>query len=672
MLSGALLGCNGARNLHYFGEAELESYRTAYAEIEYSDVNPPSEEAVVYSQRPRTVKDLSDVDIWDMTLEEAMHLAMANNKMIRLQSNGTTLYANPNVAPSVYDPAIRQSGFLFGNRGVEAALADFDGQFATSLIVGRNQTVYNTGGTTISPGFVNNANTGTFTSSLGKTFATGGTFSVNHNWNYLDTNTPGLLFPSSYNGYLQAQFSQPLWGSSGVEYTRIAGPNRAGLGAVTGVSQGVVIARINEDITLSDFETSVQQMIRDVEDLYWQLFLAYRQYDAAVANVDSALRSWREVKTKWDVGDAEGRPAAEAQAREFYFESRSQVETQLNNIFQVENQFRRLLGLSVNDGRVIRPADSPLFAEYITSWEGTLQEALIRRVELRRQKWVIKSLELQVFAAQNAANPQMNFVGSYQLNGFGNDLALQGTTTDGRTNAGYQSAYGTLSRGDLTGWTMGFQFAMPIGLRALHSQLRNLELQLVKARAGLAAAELDIAHELADATQRIDLAYETAQWNLDRRIASEARVTATKAEYEAGIATATLDLVLRATASRATSEVAFYTSLVDYNRAINDLNWRRGIILDINNIHLSEGDWLPEAQEDSLRRAWDRSFAHDAPYLKTRPVEFSSPVPRPKPELSPGAPLEETVPPAPPMPAPAPEPDPAPTEEDDDVEALLR
>jgi outer membrane protein TolC len=652
-----MAGCAPAKNLHYFGEADLETYRTSLQEIEYPIVDQPTPETIVYSQKPRTVKELSEDAMWDMTLQEAMQLAIANNKMIRQRANSATLVQNPSLSPSVYDPAIRQSGFLFGNRGVEAALADFDAQFTSGLVVGRNQSVFNQGGSTLAGGFVNNSNTGVFTSSLSKVFATGGTLSLNHNWNYLDTNVPGVLFPSSYTGFLQAQFTQPLWGQSGVEYTRIAGPNRSGFGSITGVSQGVTIARINEDISLADFEQAVQSMVKDVEDLYWELFLAYRRYDAAVANQESALRSWREVKAKMEVGAIGGNASAEAQARENYFDTRAQVETQLNNIYSVENQFRRLLGLAVNDGRVIRPADSPLFAEYVVNWESVLSDALTRRVELQRQKWQIKSLELQLAAAENAANPQLNFVSSYQLNGFGDDLALTGTMADGLTRAGYRSAYGTLVRGDLTGWTLGFQFAMPVGLRAANAQKRNIELQLMKARAGLAAAEQDISHDLADSLQKIDVAYQTAQSNLDRRVASEARVEATQAEYEAEVAGATLDLVLRAQASRAASEIAFFTSVVQYNQAINELNHRRGLILEINNIHLSEAEWHGEAQHEALRRAWARSFAHEANHLKTEPEEFSSPVPYPKSDLFWGAqpmrPDEEVVPP---MPAPEDEP----------------
>lgn len=655
MLSGALVGCNTSRQVHYFGEAELGPYQTVYQDIAYANVDQKTPEEVVHSEAPRTVKDIAKENAWEMTLQEAIQLAISNNKMIRLTGNEQSLIGNPNQSPSVYDPAIRQTGFLFGQRGVEAALSDFDAQFTSGLVLGRNQAVVNQANGILPPGLILNQNTGVWTSGIQKTIATGGTFAVNHNWNYLDTNAPGTLFPSSYTGNLLANFTQPLWGGSGVEYTRIAGPNRSGFGALIGVNQGVTIARINEDIALADFELAVQMMVRDVENQYWELFLAYRQYAAELANQDSSLRSWREVKAKMEVGAIGGNAAAEAQARENYFAVRTRVETTLNDIYTTENLLRRLLGLAVNDGRLIRPVDTPLSAEYYSSWEGTLAEALTRRVELRRQKWQIKSLELQQYAAENAANPQLNFVGSYQLNGFGDDLAFQGANADGLTAREFQSGYGSLVRGDLTGWTMGLQFAMPIGLRAAHAQLRDIELQLVKARVGLAAAELDISHELADSIQRIDVGYQTAQSGFDRRVASEARVEATEAEYEAEIAGATLDLVLRAQASRAASEIAYATALVRYNQAINELNFLRGTVLENSNISISEGAWDSEAYEESIRRAWARAFAKPAEHLDTEPEEFSSPTPYPKTDLFPGGVPVQAMPEAIP-PAPSPEP----------------
>jgi outer membrane protein TolC len=585
----------------------------------------------VNTQRPHTVRDRAHDEVWELTLLQAVHLGVQNNKMIRTRATGGTLLQTPQNAASVYDIALRETGYLFGNRGVEAALADFDATFTSALTFGKNSTVSPSaspfaGG----PAFINDVNTGAFTSSLGKTFANGGQIALNHNVNYLGTNAPFQFYPSSYNGISQIQYTQPLWAGAGVEYNRIAAPPRAGLGAVTGVSQGVAIARINTDITLADFENSVISMVKDTEDLYWELYLAYRQFDADSAQRESLLRTWREVKAKMDVGATGGNASNEAQARDAYFDARANVENSWATILSTENAFRKQLGLPVNDGRIIRPVDNPVEGEYLAQWESTLIDALTRRVELRKQKWQIKSLELQRKAAENVANPSLNFVGGYQVNGYGNDLL-------GQNNGSYNSFYGSMGAANQTGWNAGFQFSVPIGFRATRAQLRNIELQLIKARTALSAQELDISHELAESIQKIDVAYMTARTYLDRKVAAERRVQATSAEYEAGVSGATLDLVLRAQASNAAAEIAYYTSLVNYNKAITELHQRRGTLLENDGIDLSEGEWNTIAQQDAVRRAWARSFASPARNLRTEPSEFASPVPYPKTDLFPGA-----------------------------------
>lgn len=636
LMCGALAGCRNSKPVSYLGDADLNYYRDKTVGIEYANVDQQTSEDVVNSQKPHTVRDRDHDEVWELTLLQAVHLAIQNNKIIRTRTNGQTILQTPQNAPSVYDTALRETGFLFGQRGVEAALADFDATFTTQMTFGKNATVSNS----LNPfaasgaGFVLNQDTAQFTSSLGKIFANGGTVTLNHNWNYLGTNQPSLLFPSAYTGLAQINYTQPLWAGSGVEYNRIAAPSRTGLGAITGVSQGVAIARINTDITVADFENNVITMVKDVEDLYWELYLAYRQFDADNANRESSLRTWREVKAKMDVGATGGNASNEAQAREAYFDARANVENSWANILATENAFRKLLGLPVNDGRVIRPADNPVEGEFVAQWESTLVDALTRRVELRKQKWQIKSLELQRKAAENVTHPQLNFISGYQVNGFGNNLFAP-NAYDGITGAGYNSAYASLTRPEQTGWNAGLQFSMPIGFRAARSQLRNIELQLVKARTALTAQELDISHEIAESIQKIDVAYMTARTYLDRKIASERRVQATQAEYEAGVRDATLDLVLRAQASNAAAEIQFYTALVNYNKAITELHTRRGTLLENDGIHLSEGDWNSIAQQEAVRRAWARSYAFPANHLRTEPEEFASPVPYPKTDIYP-------------------------------------
>ncbi len=684
LLAAGVAGCSTTQEpaLTYLGKASLKYYEDEATELAYptgaeGDVTP-----VLNSDEPRAVGDRRKDEIWDLTLTEAIHCSLTNSQVIRsrVRSRGTTgslgfsseALTNPNNAASIYDPAIQESGVLFGGRGVEAALADFDAQLNTSLIWGRNSTYQNNaflsgfggsfnqgGGPTTVPATVLTQESADFQSGIAKTFATGGQVNVFHNWNYNGNNLPSTsqLFRSAYTGSTGIGFTQPLLAGAGVEYTRIAGVAQ-GFRGITGVSQGVLIARINQDITLADFEINVRNLVKDVEDMYWNLYLAYRQYDVAIVARNSALRSWREAKARLDIGGVQGfRPADEAQAKDRYFETQAQVESALNDIYTSEAELRRLMGLPPNDGRVIRPIEEPTTAKITPDWNTSLTDGLMFRTELRRQKWNIKSLQLQLFAAESLTQPQLNLVSNYQVNGFGDNL-LSSSDNDGITNEGLNSAYGTLLNGEQTGWNLGLQFSMPIGFRQAKTQVRNIELRLAKANEVLSAQELDVAHEVADALQAVNFQYKNAESNFNRRAAAARRVQLFEQELEAG--TVTLDDVLRAQASLATAESAYYTSLIQYNQSLSYLELVKGTLLERDGVQLEEGMWTPKAYEQALRKAWHRSHAFENPLLKTVPPPFAIPedsrqliCPPGSPNGSglPPAPAGEAVPPAPPAPS---------------------
>ena len=630
LIVSTLAGCAGTdRTLSYLGgEKNLQYFEDAATRIEYPTVSEelPPNPNVITGQAPRDLTAQTHEQIWEMSLAEALQLALANNKIIRMRGDflgGSSLYSNPDNIGSVWDPAIRESGVLFGGRGVESALAAFDTQWTTNMLWGGNQTFSNNAfaanGVTVGSIFAQD--TATFSTGLQKSFAYGATGSVTQNWNYSKNDAP-RLFPSAYDGNLVFNYSQPLWAGAGAEYTRIAGPASSNISGLSGVNQGVVIARINTDITLVDFEIQVKNMLRDVEDVYWDLYLAYRRYYAVVAARNSNLQTWRDEKAKITAGG--GVPADEAQAMEAYFNARTEAENALGGedvgIYALELQLRRLLNLPSNDGRIIRPLDEPTTALLVPEWHSCLAEALARREELRRQKWNIKSLELQLIASENIANPRFDFVSQYQLNGFGDDLIGNNTSSTGP--GAFQSAYGSMLRGQQTGYAVGFQFSMPLGLRNARAQVQNVELRLAKAREVYSLQEQEVSHELTNAFQTLKWRHQTSQTNFNRRVAAERQVNIRRHQYEAGVGT--LDLLLRSQAALATAEIAYYTSLVGYNKTITELHYRKGTLLENDNVHLGEGPWSPDAMKDAVRRAWARTYAFDPP--ATDPV-YNAPEP---------------------------------------------
>src|SRR5262249_26036087 len=153
------------------------------------------------------------------------------------------------------------------------------------------------------------------------------------------------------------------------------------------------------------------------------LYLAYRNYDSLVTAREASKKIWQTVNAKATSGLKGGGLAEEAQARDNYYEARARAEAALagpagrgrgQGIYGLELQLRRVCGLPANDGRIIRPSDDPTLAKVVHNWDVCLATAFARREELRRQRWNIKSIELQLKAANTLAHPQLNFVSQYQ------------------------------------------------------------------------------------------------------------------------------------------------------------------------------------------------------------------------------------------------------------------
>lgn len=637
--------------LHYLGESRHNFYRDHALQVDYPAVDEPLPDEVAGVSPPHTILDTEEIPIREISLAETIFIGLKNSEVIRSAGTflvaGNTLLTNPNNQPSAYDPAIQASGVLFGSRGVEAALAAFDAQLNASMIWGRNENITNSifASSGLLPGTVLTQETGVFSASLQKTFANGGIVSVNHNVNYLGSNAPSLLYPSSYTGLLGVNYTLPLLAGAGTKFTRIAGPIGQQFGGLTGVSQGVLIARINEDITIANFETSLHTLCRDIEAAYWDLYLAYRNYHTAVTAKESSLLTWRIADLQLQGGV---RTRAEvAQARDQYFATEAASRNSRSGIFTAEVRLRRLIGLPASDGTTLRPQDEPVSAQLVPDWYVSLTEALTQRVELRAQKWNLKSLELQLEAAKSLVKPQLNFVSGYQVNGFGDDLLGY---TNGTPANPYPNFYNTLTDGQQTGWNLGLQMNWTLGFRAAMSQVRNYELRVAKAQRVLLESEKELSHELAVAFQEVARTYAAAESNMNRLIAARENVKYLEPNIREG--TLLLDELLRAQLRQAEAEVAYYSSLVDYNKALNDLQFRKGTILAHNAVYISEGGWCPEAYADANCNAQARNHALDASGVKvTVPEPFAS-----------GAPVGGvyfTAPPSPPGSEPTPATEPA-------------
>lgn len=627
---------------NFLGPGDLSHYMDIATDIEYPDVHSASLDEVDSAHAPLTLANSENFDVWDLTLEEVTRVTLTNSLVIRqlggrITDGGSnisgatpeTLQNNPGGAVTTYDPALVESGNGTGTgnalsgTGVEAALSEFDAVLDSSITWQKNDRPQNFGG--IMGIFADDfqQDTATYTAGITKATAQGTIFEIRNNTLYdLNNNPSRAITPSDWTTNFEAAFTQPLLQGAGTQVNRIAGPQSfaQAAGGVVNQIDGVIISRIRHDITLTTFEAGVRDLMRDVEDAYWELYFAYRDLEARKVGRDSALETWRKVKARQRVGGTGGEADKEAQARSQYFLFRSQVETALTNLFRVENNLRYMMGLTVSDGRLIRPIDEPTTAHIRFDWASIHCETLTRRTELRRQKWQVKRRELELIATRNNLMPRMDAVGRYRWLGAGDQL-IDSSGTGVRPFMDNSNAFESLTTGDFQEWELGLQFSMPIGFRRALSGVRHHQLLLARERAVLQDLELEFSHQLGNAVRDLDLNFGLTQTNFNRRVAAVDEVEAVKAVYDSG--RVTLDLLLDTQRRRAEAESAYYRSLVDYNRAIMRIHFRKGSLLEYNGVFLAEGPWPGKAKFDALRRARQRDASTYLDYGFTRPNVIS-------------------------------------------------
>ena len=591
-----IIGCSAQRKASLEYEPICQPCSDVYQRIEIpaidecdcgDDCTCGSNDPLLASLPPVTISNFQEQEAWELTVDECVHLALNNSKV--MQKLGGVVTSTPSVATTLYDQAINETS----GTGVEAALSAFDAQVSSGLFFNHTERKFNNlffgGGASQLT-----TNAATFQADLTKTSATGTQFSLRNQIDYNRNNSPVNRFRSVYDWLNLMEVRQPLWRGAGVDVNRIAGPN-----AVTGVYNGVLISRIRSDISLADFERSVRDLVRDVEQNYWELYFAYHDLNTRLEARDASREVWENRKLRLDNGI--GRPDDEAQARQQYFTFQAQAQSALagtttgqSGVLGAERTLRRLLGLAPVDGRLIRPTSDPAIAPVVLDWETSQSTALERRVEIRRQQWSIKQRQLELCASRNLNQWQFDLVGQYGFRGFGDNLFGSRDRPEG-------SAFDDLINGDLDDWQLGFELGGAIGKRAGYVAIRNAELNLARDKTILKEQKRQLLHDLNAAFVEVDRSMEAIRTSYNSNEAVQEELVPKQKRVEAGQDSVffLLDAQQRATSAAS----AVHRAIATYNQALLSYDYECGRLLQRHGVSLEEGPWDNAAQANAFDRA---------------------------------------------------------------------
>ncbi|MDP6443560.1 MAG: hypothetical protein QF805_07180, partial [Pirellulaceae bacterium] len=300
-------GCAPTQPFFAHEDGDLSHYLNQVQEPDYPDVEAAGLEEAHMAESPKTISNPDFSDTWDLTLEEAISMALHNSKVIRSSGQITQfdiadgLLSRTAAATTVYDPAVtgtnvnnsffsrsfspdRNSGVAVLSHdlspenvetansvaSVESELAEFDALFSARAEWRTGDRAQNS-----SPIFSQSKN-GNFAFGLSKKTATGGAVMIGHGVTYTRSNAILRTLPSDHVAVASLEFRHPLMRGRGTQFNRIP----------------IVLARINEDISTAEFQVAIRNLCLDVENAYWDLQCAYRGVETATTGRDASQRTW--------------------------------------------------------------------------------------------------------------------------------------------------------------------------------------------------------------------------------------------------------------------------------------------------------------------------------------------------------------------------------------------
>ena len=607
-------------------------YREIAGRIQYDDVTaePDPKGDVRYSPPPQTLDLTKPRTHLNMSLEQVIEIGLRNSKVLR--DLGGTVLRDPALASTILDPAIQESD---PRNGVEAALSVYDVQLSSTAFFENNDRALNNtffgGGTRTLQQDLN-----TYQTQLSKRSATGTEFILRNNTVYDANNAPGNRFASAWDTNLEAEVRQPLLQGAGTFFNRTVGP-----GGSPGLFNGVIIARVARDITLSDFQIALRQYLANIENAYWDLYFAYRDLDAKKTARDESLRTWNTIRGNYGRKGFEA--DKEAQAREQFYRFQQEVQdalsgrvqdgTRSNNgstggtfrrtsgVLVAERRLRLLMGWPINSDALIRPLTEPIRAPVQYQWDAVLTEALSRRPELLRQRKRIKRRQLELDASQSFLKPRLDAVGRYRARGFGKDLL----DSNGDT-AAFGNAAENLTDGNFQEWQFGLEFSIPLGFRQAHAAVHNAELRLARERTVLREQERQVVHDLSNAVAEVKRAYVVVQTAYNRLRAAKTRVDALKA---ADSDRATPDQLLESHSRLADAESRYFLTLVEYMVAVRNVHLEKGSLFDYRGVSVANDGGLSGIEYRSQPTLqFEAPVEVESPPMKTPPIKVPPKVDR--------------------------------------------
>ncbi len=497
---------------------------------------------------PRTVDRFEQKrPAFNLSLDEAIRVALRNSEVIRvLAGNGAASSGS-----TIYDPAIT-------NTEVDRARSPFDPSLSAGNKFNRREVPFSRFDPAAPSGVrIDGDPTNDYDLNLGvaKSTRTGATASVNvlANPTRVRTADPISLNPQSRSS-VDLRLTQPLLQGAGVAAN----------------TAPILVARIDTERSYYEMKDSVQRSVQGVIAAYWSLVFARTDVWVRQQQVQQGDEAFQRAEAMRLAGS--GHAADVAQARSALADFRASLISAQGNLLQREAALRDIMGLPPYERDEFVPVTPPSTEKLEMVWDELVETAEANRLDLVRLKLILEADQQRLVSAQNRALPGVDATAMYRFN------ALEGRAPDGTRLA--------TAGGDFTGWQLGIDVNLPLGLRQARAELRRQQLLVARDRANLHEGLHRAAHSLATRYRNLDQFWAEYQALKNASIAARINLQAQTIRFRIGD---TIYLnVLQAITDWGNAVSAEAQALVRYNSELANLEVELGTILSSHGIAFFE------------------------------------------------------------------------------------
>jgi outer membrane protein len=333
---------------------------------------------------------------------------------------------------------------------------------------------------------------------------------------------------------------------------------------------GIRVAKNNASISQEQFRFQVMNQLSQALKAYWELVFAIYNYDVQQISLEQAQDLLRINTVKFEAGVVPSTDVLQAKAQVAAREE--QIIMARQQIHNTQDLLKQLMNVPKTDATWhinIIPQDRPMYYEVRLDEEQFLQQALSYRPEYRQAQTTLDNRKIERMVARNKRLPELNLYGYYGFSG---------------ADESNSPAVENMETLDYEQWQVGLEFRYPLPNRVGRYFYHQSQLQYDKARESLDNLKnlitLEIRNTLRDVEtnrKRIGVTSTSVEYE-------EAKLDAEKKRFDVGMATS--HDVLEFQRDLASSRASHLRAIIDYNKALIDLERAKGTLLDSYQIQI--------------------------------------------------------------------------------------